>query len=232
MKAENYQWADHWRKAAEPNEGWPKMPWDHYYVADGEGNFDRIAIDESGEVVLDADGDEVMSGPGFDYQAVKVERVATELREEDPEKASISPQVLSEPVRQVLNRASRLSEVFGHPWVGTEHFTMALLETSAEAEAELGVTSSQVGQAIAERYEGPHAEARTQLVKERLRTYWAPPKVANARLREVNNALALLLLDAVERAESGGEEVNLLHCAEAVKANEKPYSIVGKLVAR
>lgn len=223
MKAESYQWADHWRRAVEPPEGWPPFPWDHRYVADDEGFVDRVAIDRSGIVILDADGDEVMSGPGFDHQVVKVER---EVREEEPETVTVPTDELSAVIVDMLKRAFRYSEVFGHTWVGEEHFGLALLEASPEAVETIGANSSTLAKAIARNYEGPHAEARLRLVDERLRTKWAPPSVQNEVQAEVNNALATTLTKGIFRARSSGEELAAIHVIEELITQERTYSLI------
>lgn len=228
MKAESYQWADHWRRAVEPPEGWPPFPWDHRYVADGEGSVDRVAIDRSGSVILDADGDEVMSGPGFDHQAVKVER--DKARDEEPEKLAVPTEGLSPAVAKMLERAFRWSEVFGHTWVGEEHFALALLKASLEAVEIIGASSSTFAEAIARFYEGPHAGARLRLVDERLRTNWAPPSVPNDMPGEVNNALATTLTKAIDRARSNSEELSPHHIAEELITQERSHSLVAWLL--
>lgn len=228
MKSESNQWADRWRRAVEPKEGWPPFPWDHRYVADGEGSVDRVAVDPSGNVILDADGDEVMSGPGFDHQVVKVER--NQPREEDPDKLAVPTEGLSPAVVEMLKRAFRWSEVLGHTWVGDDHFGLALLEASPEAVETIGADSSTLAQAIARFYEGPHAEARLRLVDERMGTNWAPPSVPNEVPAEVNNALATTLTKAIDQARSNDEELGPHHIAEELITHERPYSLVAWLL--
>lgn len=228
MKSESYQWADRWRRAVESPEGWPPFPWDHRYVADGEGSVDRVAVDRSGNVILDADGDEVMSGPGFDHQVVKVER--DKPREEEPDTLAVPTEGLTPAVLELLKRAYRWSEVFGHTWVGDEHFGLALLEGSPQAVETIGANGSRLAQAIARFYEGPYAEARLRLVDERLRTNWAPPSVPNEVPAEVNNALATTLMKAIDRARSNDEELGLHHIAEELISHERPHSLVAWLL--
>ena len=128
MRSQIEPWYERWPRAVEPPEGWPPFPWDHRKIAEEEGYVDRVAIDRSGNVILDADGDEVMSGPGFDHQVVKVER--DKEREPDPERLAVPKEELSPAVSEMVERAFRWSGMFGHTWVGEEHFGMALLESS------------------------------------------------------------------------------------------------------
>lgn len=228
MKAENYQWADHWRQAVEPPEGWPPFPWDHRYVADGRGSVDRVAVDRSGNIILDADGDEVMSGPGFDHQVVKVER--DKVREEDPEILPVPTEGLSPGVVKMLERAFRWSEVFGHTWVGDEHFGLALLETSPEAVEIVGANSSRLAAAIARFYEGPHAEARLSLIDERIDKDWVAPQVPNEMLAEVNPSLATTLTKAIDRARFNNEELGFQHLAQELISQERDHSLVAWLL--
>ncbi|HVE94924.1 MAG TPA: sigma-70 family RNA polymerase sigma factor [Acidimicrobiales bacterium] len=157
----------HWKDigfiaAVEPADGWPSRPWDHWLIQQDDSR-DRVAVDGRGEVILDADGDEVMSGPGFEFGVVKV-RPKDEPdppEQPDPRPGAADDAALS----ALLDEALAYAAWFGHPWVGDEHLGLALA-----ARDELpGVTEAALVEGAARFYEGPFAVARVAVVRERQR---------------------------------------------------------------
>ena len=63
-------WTDDWTAAVEPEGGWQERPWDHWQFEDSPHRTSRVAVID-GVPVLDAEGDEVMEGPGFESNVVK-----------------------------------------------------------------------------------------------------------------------------------------------------------------
>jgi len=224
VEQELEKWDTRWRRGVEPRGGWAPRPWDHRYVRTEDGSKDRVAVDELGNVILDADGDEVMSGPGFDYEAVKVERG---LPEPEIPEIAIPAERLSAEVTQMLERARRWSEVFGHTWIGVEHFGLAMLEISTKAVELIGAKSPTLAAAVARFYDGPDADKRLHVVEERLTGGWSPPSVPNEVVAEINYSLATLIGRAVERAQSIGEPLATpQHVAEEMLAQHTPPSLV------
>lgn len=188
--------------AVEPTGGWPTRPWDHRYVED-DGSIVRVAVDQNGAVVLDADGDEVQSGPGFDYKVAKVRRGGPK-----PERdmTAVPSDRLASDMLAILDRAGRMGSVFGHCWIGTEHLGLALVELSASARAIVGVSWDTLAQAVTDLYEGPFAPDRFELVTERLAGGWKPAPVPAEVAAAPNWALTQLLQRSAEAAEAAGRE--------------------------
>ncbi len=140
--------------AVVPDGGWPDRPWDHRQVSDDSGSVERVAVDQSGAVIRDAEGDEVQSGPGFDFQVAKVQRQG---RPAHDDVVPVPVERLSVELVGVLASARRMGAVFGHAWIGTEHLALALAEHSAEAREILGASWDVAAEAVASFYEGPYA---------------------------------------------------------------------------
>ena len=189
-------WREVFTAARPPAAGWPARPWDHRYLRDEAGSVDRVAVDQSGRVILDADGDEVQSGPGFDYQPMKVRRSGSPLHDVwTPPTVGMTPGLA-----QALRRAAQVADVLGHPWIGEEQLALALLETSPECGTILGASWETLLGAVAAFYEGPDARARVDLVRERLRSGWRPTRLAGERASHVNHALREVLLASLADA--------------------------------
>lgn len=224
VESEVPKWEELFQRAVEPPEGWPPRPWDHRHVTDEDGSADRVAVDELGNQILDGDGDEVMTGPGFDYQAVKVKRG---VPGPETEEIVIRAERLSPEVEQMLGRARRWSELFGHTWVGVEHFGLALLEASPKAVELIGATKTTLAAAVARFYDGPDAATRLQMVEQRTTGGWSPPPVPNEVAAEINWSLSTLIVRAVERAQSSEETLlTAQRVAEEILAQHAPPSLV------
>lgn len=186
-------WSDVFTAARTPPGGWPPRPWDHRYLSDDAGSVDRVAVDQSGRVILDADGDEVQSGPGFDYQPVKVRRGDAPVHNEWTaalyDEWTPPTGRLTDGLAAAVRRAAELADVLGHPWIGEEHLALALLEVAPESEAILGASWGSLLHAIAEFYEGPDARARVSLVHQRLRSGWRPTALVDGRPAHLNHSL-------------------------------------------
>lgn len=155
----SYHWTKDFTPAVEPEGGWPQRPWDHWQLNSRPGRVSRVAVVD-GEPVLDAEGDEVMSGPGFQHEVVKVlpakldDRPVPELRPYEE-----LPGLLGE----LLREAKQESDYFGHIWVGDEHLGLALAARGAP-----GIPAFEDLEAgIARFYEGPFAEGRIAMVGSR-----------------------------------------------------------------
>ncbi len=144
--------------AAEPAGGWPARPWDHWLIQQ-EQSRDRVAVDATGRFVLDADGDEVMSGPGFNHEVVKV---LPRDEPDPPEQPDPRPHVPAALV-EILDDALRCAALFGHPWVGDEHLGLALAARGLLPNIAEGTLSA----GVARFYEGRWADARLDLVRQR-----------------------------------------------------------------
>lgn len=199
-----------WRglfRLAVPRDDWPERPWDHCYVEAADGTVERIAVDADGQAVLDADGDEVMTGPGVDHEVVKVERGTSEEELPDlPPLPALSPEV-----EAVLDEAIAVSARWGHAWIGTEHFDLALLWRHPEAGAQLLVDHDTLAEATARFYEGPHADARLARVAQRREAGWRQPTIEGAIEAQINGSLT----DLLRRAAVVGEPVTLRAAMEA-----------------
>jgi len=208
-------WRTRHEPAAEPAGGWPTRPWDHRYLEDEESAV-RVAVDQSGCVVLDAEGDEVQSGPGFDHEVAKVRRGRAVPHDDTTD---LPVDRLSPPMLEILDRAARMGEVFGHSWVGTEHLGLALVEGSPEARDIVGCSWAALARAVAESYEGPYAAARIDVVTKRLAAGWVPTPLEAEVTPAPNGALRQLLQIACEQATSEGRpQVTLLDVAHQVIA--------------
>lgn len=212
---------------AVPLPDWPARPWDHRFVeADGD-IVERVAIDDHGRIILDADGDEVMTGPAFDRpvkctrpEAPPEDRLSrADFEAMDAEIArSIPWPELDADAQAVVERARRLASLWGHPWIGTDHLDMALLELHPEpSEAALGTDLAELSLAKATFHEGRFASERLRMVAERDRTGWQPPDVEGALAFDENRALRLVLAAAGERA---GGPVTVPHLIAATAADD------------
>ena len=169
-------WRTRFRPAVEPAEGWPPGPWDHrWFEAEGD-NVQRLACDHrTGQPILDADGDEVRTGPGMDFVLVKADRSLT--REFTPWQEGLSEAPLDRldaSALEVLEQATRLALAFADTGVGVDHVAMALLDLLPEAEQAMGIESAALRKAVALFRDGPHADARVALVEQRLSEGWSP----------------------------------------------------------
>ena len=226
--ATTFSWRTMFDPAVEPAEGWPARPWDHRHIDDDDGVV-RVAVDQSGAVVLDADGDEVQSGPGFDYEVAKVRRGEAKPA---PDSLRVPRDHMSEATVAVLDRACRMGEVFGHPWVGTEHLGLALVEASAEATEIVGGSWDVLAEAVAGFYEGPFAEARLALARARLASGWRPTPLLGEVTPVSNWALRRLLLEAADSAVAvGGSRVEPAQVACRL-VDPTTWSLVNQLLNR
>ncbi|MEO6205510.1 MAG: sigma-70 family RNA polymerase sigma factor [Mycobacteriales bacterium] len=152
-------WTDDFTPAIEPDDGWQKRPWDHWRLESSFGRVSRVAVID-GEPVLDAEGDEVMEGPGFDFQVVKILPSAWH-DEEEPVMRTVRdvPGLLGE----LLAVAREESDRFGHVWVGDEHLTLAM----AARELPGLPAFATIEEAVAKQYDGPLAHARLARVRTR-----------------------------------------------------------------
>lgn len=195
-------WKARHTPATEPARGWPARPWDHRFVIDGEDSAVRIAVDLSGEPILDADGDEVQSGPGFDHEEAKV----TRGNFGPPRAAQPVPTGRLDPeVVDALARAREMSSAFGHCWVGTEHVGLALVERSPLAVEIVGAPWDVLARAVAWFYEGSYAAARYSLVVDRLAGPWQPVAVRDEMNPEFNEAVHELVYRVVVTSEAAGQ---------------------------
>lgn len=223
-------WQNMFTPAAEPSGGWPTRPWDHRYLEDEESVV-RVAVDQLGAIVLDADGDEVQSGPGFDYEVAKVRRGCPQPERET---TTVPLDRLMTDMLAILDRAERMAAVFGHCWVGTEHLGLALVEQSSQARAIVGVPWDVLAEAVADFYEGPCAAARIKLVTGRLAAKWEPAPVPSEVAPVANLALKRLLQLSVDAAEAAGRQQTdaTLVARELVAPAGRRWSLVSHLVAR
>lgn len=152
-------WSDDFTAAIEPEGGWQERPWDHWRLESSFGRVSRIAVID-GDPVLDAEGDEVMEGPGFEFNVVKVLPAAWH-DEPEPENRPVTslPGLLGE----LVAMAEQESAYFGHSWVGDEHLALALAGRGAPGLPDL-VTFEL---AVARKYDGPLAETRVTRVRAR-----------------------------------------------------------------
>jgi RNA polymerase sigma factor (sigma-70 family) len=173
---------------------WPARPWDHRFVHAEDGAVDRIAVSQDGDVIYDLDGDEVMTGPGFNHSVVKVDRTSGMELKLQPNHYDFDPDA-----QDVLVLADRIAAAWGQPWLGTEHLDLALLSVVPDAPAALGCSLSHLQRALAEFYEGPFADDRLAIVVERLASGWRPRPLEHEEPRQPNPSLAAVL----ERAAAG-----------------------------
>jgi hypothetical protein len=221
--------------AVVPNDGWPDRPWDHRQVSDDSGSVERVAVDQSGAVIRDAEGDEVQSGPGFDFQVAKVSRQG---RPAHDDVVPVPVERLSVELVGVLAIARRMGAVFGHAWIGTEHLALALAEHSAEARQILATSWDVAAEAVASFYEGPYAAARLRLVRKRLAEGWEPTPLPNEVSPTPNWALRSLLDragtadDAEGQLEADVIDVARLLVAPAAERPDRPGGGPEPLVRR
>jgi len=172
MSDTTFDWRATFKPAIEPDGGWPPGPWDHRWFEAGDGQLQRLACDhQTGEPILDADGDEVRTGPGMDFVLVKVDRT---LQAFEPVPAAVLGR-LDDASRAVLDHAQRLAVAFSSYGVDAVHLAMALLDLVPEAESALGTDSAGLRRAYAEFSDGPHRDARVALVEQRLADEWSRP---------------------------------------------------------
>ena len=154
-------WTDDFTAAVEPEGGWQGRPWDHWQLEDSPHRVSRVAVID-GEPVLDAEGDEVMEGPGFEFNVVKqrpkvFEDTARRLPTMRP--YEVLPGLLGE----LLVAAKEESDAFSHIWIGEEHLALALAARGAPGVPDLTTVEG----AVARTYDGPLAEGRLKRVRAR-----------------------------------------------------------------
>lgn len=164
IQMKKYDFRTDFVPAKQPDAGWPERPWDHWFIETPDGGRDRVAVGLDGVPILDGDGDEVMSGPGFDHEVVKV-MPGRSLDPPDPapDLSSFQPEV-----RSLLAAALDEAAFYGHPWIGDEHLALALtrhLDLSIYVGHE--VPLDLLDGAIARFYEGPWADKRLDVVRAR-----------------------------------------------------------------
>ena len=164
-------WTDVFTPAAQPAQGWPSRPWDHRILESAAGHHHRVAVHADGRPVIDADGDEVFTGPGVDYQPVKVTKDLEPFNYETFHPGDL----LSPRLQEVITNARRLSDFHGHTWVGEEHLALAILEREREVAEALSplVDGDGLEATMAQFYEGPWATARLALVADRRASGWS-----------------------------------------------------------
>lgn len=205
-------WTDDWTPAIEPEGGWQDRPWDHWRLESSFGRVSRVAVMD-GEPVLDAEGDEVMEGPGFDFQVVKILPAAWH-DEPEPEMRKVHdvPGLLGE----LLAVARQESDRWGHVWVGDEHLTLAMAARQLPGLPAFAT----IEEAVAKQYDGPLADVRLSRV--RARRAGAPflsdpvPKVFTLPIDE--------LLEASDSRTATAEEI-LNHLTN------RPYSTLSRLAS-
>jgi RNA polymerase sigma factor (sigma-70 family) len=196
-------WRTRFRPAVEPSGGWPAGPWDHrWFEADGD-QVQRLACDhQTGEPLLDADGDEVRTGPGMDFVLVKAERTLSRaFTPWEPDVPAAPLHRLDGSAHEVLDHARRLAEAFADQTVGVTYIAMALLELVPEAGEALGIDAAGFRRAVAARCDGPHADARVDLVAHRLATGWSTPPTARSMPMGMNADTVAWLTEAVRRVD-------------------------------
>jgi hypothetical protein len=117
----------------------------------------RIAVID-GQSVIDAEGDEVMSGPGFNHEVVKV---LPSVVDDEPTPELRAFETLPGLLGELLSEALGEAHLFGHVWVGDEHLAMVLARRGVAWDL------SALEEAVARFYEGPFAEARLERVRTR-----------------------------------------------------------------
>lgn len=155
-----YDWTTEFTTAVEPEGGWQGRPWDHWWLESRFGRVSRLAVID-GEPVLDAEGDEVMEGPGFDHHVVKV---LPGVLDDEPEPELMPVQDVPGLLGQLLVEAREVSDAWGHPWVGDDHLVLVLAAHQAPGIPPLAA----VEEAVARFYDGPFAPARLERVRARL----------------------------------------------------------------
>lgn len=205
-------WTDDFTPAIEPEDGWQDRPWDHWRLESSFGRVSRVAV-LAGEPVLDAEGDEVMEGPGFDFQVVKILPSAWHDEDEPVLRAVHDvPGLLGE----LLAVAREESDRFGHVWVGDEHLTLAMAARQLPGLPAFAT----VEVAVAKQYDGPLAHVR--LARVRARRAGEPylrdpvPKVFTLAIDQ--------LLEATEGRAATAKEI-LAHLTD------RPYSTLNRLVS-
>jgi hypothetical protein len=165
-------------------------------------------------MILDADGDEVMSGPGFEHAVVKV--LPPGLLEEPPDPApaldAFDP-VAADVVRGAIDEAA----FHGHPWVGNEHLALALSQ-QPDVAAALGREASldALDTALAHFCEGPWADDRLAIVRTRRAraAFVRQPPTAFSWTFALSKTLAGATRRAAERAPGLHEVVAELYLQE------------------
>lgn len=204
-------WTARFTRAVAPDGGWPARPWDHWRMESRAGRVARLAVVD-GVPVLDAEGDEVMTGPGFDHEVVKVLPNVFDDAPEPQRPQFCAPQGL---LGELLTEALTEAHCWGHTWVGDEHLGLVLARRGIGL-AELPAVES----AVARFYEGPYAEARVALVRAR--------RAGQPFARDpVPKALTLPLEQLVGTA--AGTDASLDEVLDLLRA--QPYSLTRLLLA-
>lgn len=177
------------RIGIEPRSGWFPRPWDHRLLADSSGTR-RVATDNEGKPLTDRDGNYVMTGPGFDFQAV----VAEPLTHPFERDLLPLPAKIARGLNQQVARARRYAQAFGHTWVGLEHVALTVQDRAADGTHD--ADHAALLAAIARSYDGPDWERRVAVVKDRLANYWSPPRPNDFVEPPISLSLAGLLNSA------------------------------------
>lgn len=214
----NPAWHQHFRPARLPESGWPARPWDHRLVVSDEAVL-RAAVDASGRVIYDLDGDPVMTGPAVSFEAAKADAQPREALGEQVPHRSVNLYV-----EQLLTNAGRYAEVFGHTWIGPEHLGLAVLDDSPTAESVLGMDRAATAAAVARFYDGPHADRRLLIVTERLAIDWRAGWLVTGEALPLNDFLLRVLDRAADIANSQTDSVAASQIAEALVSTE-PWSL-------
>ncbi|HEX7165995.1 MAG TPA: sigma-70 family RNA polymerase sigma factor [Acidimicrobiales bacterium] len=194
-------WQHEHARAVEPTKGGPPRPWDHRSLLGADGRrFDRIAVDETGAPIVDADGDEVLTGPGFDFVPVK----HVVLDAVDVPHTEIDWSRLADETRAAGGRAHDWANWHGHTWVGEEHLCLALLELAPATAAHVPfageVDHAWFNRVVAGFYEGPYANRRVAIVDERRASSWSPSRSEGEEPPHLNWSASAVLEGATQRA--------------------------------
>lgn len=216
-----WSWRREWTEAVEPPEGWPPRPWDHRLFVADDGAHERLAVDADGHPLLDADGDEVLSGPGFDHRLVK-KRV--DLDPIEPEARRLHEPDDAPAMTALLEAAGLLAVRNGHTWIGDEHLAVVLLEAGHVPDRAVTRDPARLRAAIARFYDGPLADARLRLVARRQADNWRPAAVESA----VEPGLSYSLAARLERL---GPGVTPGAVAADLLTKSDDYSLVATLIS-
>jgi len=137
--------------APEPPGGWPQPPWDTVaLVRDGAVRY--RAVDTNGEVILDADGNEVVHGSGLGFILHKPVARDFPLRS-----AALPLGSLDAMAQHAIERACEVAERFGEALVSEGALGVALAECLGDVEP---LALDLLLRGLALEQDGPHAEAR------------------------------------------------------------------------